>query len=117
MAEGENPSDILVGLERIIGALNPKRPHGVPSVTDIGRKANHIASIAALSRDEFERSYGTEKSQAKYIAESEAELAEGKALIERWQERKLRARKLLSDLGGAAIYKDAKENWDDDSSF
>jgi putative NADH-flavin reductase len=112
---GESAATALTGLERIIEALNPRRPCNVPSEEETKHAANRIGAMRAMSPEDFERQYlgyGSKATQASYIASSEQDLADGIKRREEWQARAKRARELLDDLGGAAVWKDAKQDWD-----
>lgn len=118
--QGESAATALAGIERILDALNPRRPCNVPSEEETKQAANRIATMRAMSPEDFERQYlgyGSEATQASYIASSEQDLADGIKRREEWQARAKRARALLDDLGGAAQWKDAKLDWDDDDEL
>lgn len=112
---GQSPATAIIGMENILGALNPKRPHGVPSESDIRNLESSLAATREATDEQVRRSYG--KSKYGRILSLHHSIAEGKSALARWNERQVKARLLLEDLGGAANYKDAKEDWDDDSQF
>jgi hypothetical protein len=110
-----DPAAALIGLETILDAMNPKRPCGVSDDSTLECMANEIRRITRMSRADWEYTRWCEMDQAQCIAEKEAELAKCVAKTEHWKRRQAKARQLLSDLGAAVLYKDAKDDWDDDN--
>lgn len=104
--QGQSASTAIIGLENILGALNPKRPHGVPSESDIRSLESSLAATHEATDEQVRRSYGMGK--YKRIVHLQQSIRDGKAALERWNNRQAKARLLLQDLGGAANYKDAK---------
>jgi hypothetical protein len=111
--DGESAATALIGIENILNALNPKRPFGCPTFDDIRRQDASLRLVEAESDHNFEHRYGSEKSQ--YLANERAKLAENMKRQQEWDDKQKRARFLLQDLAGAANYKDAKLEWDDES--
>jgi len=115
--DGESASTALVGMEKLLCALNPKRPCGVPSREEAERAANAIVLMKGLSDEDFRRNYnyaGNQGTREQITARHERDLAEGIARLNAWEERQKHARTLFDDLGGVAKWKDAKQDWDDD---
>lgn len=122
---GESAAAALVALENIVGALSPKT---CPlSEADLKRDRLQIDGMhKCLSDDgpeEFKRMNGWQMnnqatdSPEEFIAKREAAYAEKVKKLEAWKERSTKARQLLDDLGGAAVWKDAKQDWEDDTEF
>ncbi len=109
---GRSATTALIGLENIIEALNPKRPADVPDAGDIKQMEAMLAEVRS-STDEKCRKY---RGRSKYalIHQLQREIPEAVKRMEQWKSRQRRARMLLNDLGGAAVWKDAKEDWDND---
>jgi hypothetical protein len=115
--EGQSAATALIGMEKLLCALNPKRPCGVPSREETERAANTIATMKALSDEDFKshHNYGGAKGSRKEITKLyEKDLAEGLANLKAWEARSKKARQMLKDVGGAAVWKDAKLDWDND---
>jgi len=107
--DGESPGTALIGMERILEALDPKCPF--PSMEEIGREQFRLDEKRKLDDEEFERLYrGTRE---EYTARMQEGIDENRAKRKAWDARHAKARKLLEDLGGAANWKDAKLDWED----
>lgn len=120
--EKASAAKTLEGVERLLSALNPREPGGVPSETDISGDELRVTSMKERllkGEDEFDRHYGHSfvGTREEYIARCEGSLQESMAKRKAWKERSQKARLLLDDLGGAAEWKDAKLNWDGDDYF
>lgn len=109
---GESPATAIIGLENILAALNPKRPNDVPSESEIRSLESALTVTRELTDENIRRSYGVSKYRR--ILSLQQSITEGKGALERWKRRQAKARLLLQDLGGAANYKDAKEDWDNE---
>lgn len=108
---GESAATALTGVENILNALNPKRPHGVPSEADLESWKSSLKSTRDGTDEQVRRSYGMSKYGR--IVQQQKAITEGEWKLAGWKARQTRARKLLEDIGGAANYKDAKQDWDD----
>lgn len=118
--EGESAAAALLGVERILEALNPKT--STHSRGELDREARSIKTMhEKLSNDgpqEFTRYHGHfVGTPEEYIARCEQSHAENVAKRDAWEARAAKARKLLDDLGGAAQWKDAKLDWEDNEYF
>jgi hypothetical protein len=68
--------------------------------------------------EEFRRRYGHfEGTPAEFLARCKKSHDENVASRYAWEARSARARKMLEDLGGAANWKDAKLDWENDDGF
>lgn len=116
---GESPATAMIGLERIINALSPKLPGNCVSQDDEARKRREIAAMKELSDENFDSRYlyTGKVTRTEYMVRTEADLAEGVTRRQQWEARGKAARKLLDDLGGAANWRDAKLDWEDDHDF
>jgi hypothetical protein len=103
---GESPATALIGTEKILKALNPKRPRSIPSDHEIESAERTIKEIKEMTDDEIAARYG--RSRALVLHEAEKEFSTAKASLKEWEDYKARARKSLEDLGGAANCVDAK---------
>lgn len=111
--EGESAATALIGAEKILNALAPKRPCGVPSEEESERQANTIATVKAMAEENWQEHYYYKGSRTDHVAELEKNLTEGIEARKRWEAQQARARKALEDIGGAANWKDAKMEWED----
>lgn len=117
--ESESASLAILGLEKIIEALNPKTSTNTRGELDrehlnLTEKRNRLS----LSEDEFRRHYGHfVGTPAEYVERCELSHAENVKRRNAWEARSEKARKMLDDLGGAANWKDAKLEWENDGDF
>lgn len=110
----------LEGAERLLAALNPKEPGSVQSEATISHDERRLADMKERVRDpeDFSRYYGGYVgTPEEYVARCEQSLNESKAKREAWKARAKKARSLLDDLGGAAQWRDAKLEWDDNGDW
>lgn len=116
--EGASAAKTLRGIERLLSALSPKPPGDVKSDAEIDRERHRLLEMKKLLADnpaDFERFHGGYKGTAdEYLTRIESGLHESIAKREVWEARAAKARELLDDLGGAAEWKDAKLDWEDD---
>lgn len=113
--EGESPTAAVLGMEKILEGMKPVKTQCVDSEHEIKRREAEVLKVETLSPEQWEREYGHcagtreeviqryRKSYNEAVEKREAALA-----------RASRARALFDDLGGAAEWKDAKLDWDDD---
>jgi hypothetical protein len=116
--EGELAATALTGIERIFAALNPSTS-GVEKEYEIRNNANRVARMKELleqkGEEEFRGQYNYfEGTPEEYIARCEQGVADSRAKRAAWEARSRKARELLDDLGGAARWRDAKLDWDND---
>jgi hypothetical protein len=96
----DNPSNVLQSLENILSDLQAKSGVGEYEL----RRAQSVLIKPASELDEMEtRNLETYKT---YVERHE------KAI-----QRRAKEKTALSNLGGTSIYKDAKENWDDEDRW
>ena len=113
---GESPATAIIGMEKILTALDPKRPEGVRTPAELRRAEVIISNIENDTEEQVAREYG--KSKSVVLFERRKMLQEAKERAAKWDLHQIRVRKLLEDLGGAANFTDAKETWDDlDTEF
>ena len=115
--EGESPATALVGMEKIISALSPKT--STHSRSELDREKHRVEemrhALAGKGEEEFRRNHGHfVGTPDEYIARCAQSNAENVAKRDAWEARREKARQLLDDLGGAAIWKDAKLDWETD---
>lgn len=109
---GEDPSQVMTGLEKVIEGLRPVK--GVASVSELNRTRIEVEKMRTMTDAEWERSYGgytgtrAEIIERYHVGYCKEVTARAEALT-----RAKGARKMLSDLNGAAIWKDAKLDWED----
>lgn len=119
ISENDSARDALVGLEKILAALAPERNCCVKTELDLERGEHRIkelrASLAANTTEEFYRKHGhfvgTPEEYVARCAQSQTDDVANRATYEK---RANRARELLDSLGGAAAWKDAKLDWEND---
>lgn len=118
---GESPATALVALENIISALLPKT--STHSRDELERELRRIGEMRlCLQRggeEEFKRVHGFHivGTPDEYIQRCQESYEKNVAAREAWEAKSKKARQLLDDLGGAAVWKDAKQDWEDDSDF
>jgi hypothetical protein len=95
--EGDSAKDALVGLKRAIESLNPKPPHDSWAI----QRAREILAKPASALPQHEIS--EIERHKRVISEFEA-----------WQTAQKKSLDYFDDIGGAAKFTDAKENWNDD---
>ncbi len=104
-------SEAVLGVETLLRALNPKRPCGVMTDSELAQAKNKIDLIRSMTDEAVRRNYGMSKYGL--IRRYTADLAEATSKTELWRVRQKSARKLFDDLGGASQYRDAKQDWED----
>lgn len=118
--EWASASQTMRGIEKIMEALNPRKVETAPSEIEIKREEMQIAAAEAMTDEEF-RDYRNYRDYAGTREEVMQRLKEG--LREKIESRKKavelakNARELLDNLGGAAIWKDAKLDWETDDDY
>lgn len=113
IADGESPATALIGLEKILEALNPRCP--CQSKDEIKRSRFRLSTMEQLDDEQFERQHGGYTgTRSEYTERIRQGIVDEEAKLKVWQDRHSKARKLLEDLGGAANWKDAKLDWEDD---
>lgn len=118
--QGESPATAIIGLEKILAGLSPKT--STHSRAELARVRKSLeakrAELREIGEERFRREYGGfEGTAEEYLARCEASLKENEASRDAWEARSAKARKLLDDLGGAANWRDAKSEWDDDGDY
>lgn len=119
--QGESPATALLGMEKLLAALSPKT--STMSRYELDREKRNIEDMHRLlyekGPDEFRRHHGWSfvGTPEEYIARCEESHAENVARRDAWEARSAKARKMLEDLGGAANWKDAKLDWENDDDF
>ena len=117
--QGESPATAIIGMEKILAALSPKTH--TRSRDELAREAKLIEEMHRLlsddGPDEFRKRHsyfvGTPE---EYIGRCESAHTASVIARDAWESRCAKARKLLEDLGGAANWKDAKLDWDNDDN-
>jgi len=118
VADGEAPTVAMIGMERILEALNPKCPHSTKG--EIQRERIKLETAHDMTNEEFACSFGHEGisykgTRAEYMGRMAVALIDEETKRTLWDARQAKARKLLEDLGGAANWKDHKLDWEDES--
>lgn len=113
--EGESAEKAMLGLEKIISALSPKT--STHSRLELEREKLNLDNMherfSNEGPDEFRRYHGHfVGTPEEYIARCEQSHAENVIRRDEWEARNTKARKMLDDLGGAAVWKDAKLDWE-----
>ena len=101
----------LRGTENLLRALNPKRPSGVATDSELAQAKSKIELIRSMTDEAVRRNYGMSKYGC--IRKFTADLADAVSKTEHWNARQHAARKRFDDLGGASQYRDAKLDWQD----
>ena len=116
VSQGESPATALLGMEKILTALNPKT--ATLTRAELEREKHRLEELhKKLSDDgpdEFRRCHGHfVGTPEEYIERCEQSHAENVARRDAWEAMSEKARKMLEDLGGAANWRDAKLDWED----
>lgn len=108
----EDPSQVMTGLEKVIEGLRPVK--GVASCSELNRNRTEVEKMRTMSDAEFKQSFGGHTGTRAEIIEL-YHVGYCKKVTDRAEAltRAKGARKMLSDLNGAAIWKDAKLEWED----
>ena len=117
--EGESATDAVTGMEKILAGLAPVKNLNIKSASELQRLAEEVEQMKTMPVVDWERRYGhCQGTAAEVIERYQKSLEEEAVKSQTVVERARRARKLFDDLGGAAQWKDAKldweENYDDD---
>lgn len=117
--EGESSATALIGLEKIVTALSPKtHTHSRDELRREALSLEIMGKDLALPEDEFRRKHGFfEGVPIDYVKRCNEFYAEKVAQRDAWEKRGKKARFLLDDLGGAANWKDAKLDWENDNDY
>lgn len=119
--QGESPATCIIGMEKILAGLSPKTH--THTRTELEREKHNVEEmrhlLAGKGEEEFRRRHGYSfvGTPEEYIARCEESHLKNVAERDAWEARSEKARKLLEDLGGAANFKDAKLDWEDDNYF
>lgn len=114
--KADEAATALAGLERILEALNPKKPIWYLTPAAAASAKKRIQDLREMTDEEVRKRHG----QSKYslLVKWHKQWSEQASKTHRWDIREKHARQMLDDLGGAAKYVDAKENWDlEDNDF
>jgi hypothetical protein len=117
--EGASAAAALTGIEKIMAALAPESKACCFTRGELDRELNRTIELRkdllSLSGDEFMRRHGHFEGTPKdYIERCEKMHAENQAKRLAYEHRARKARAILDDLGGAAAWKDAKLDWEND---
>ena len=111
--DGASSTKAMIGLERIMEGLAPLKM--LKTADDFKREAERIKRIKEMSTEAWNLEYQYAKgSRQEIIKRYEADLRKEIAKAKRATDKAEKARKLLDDLGGAMMFKDAKLSWDND---
>lgn len=109
--EGESAESAFRGLEQIIKGLEPAK--GIKEQDELDRDQKRIDAMRKLSAEEWaERHWGV-GTREEVIQRYEDSLAADRKRREESITRAAAVRALFDDLGGAAEWKDAKQDWDE----
>lgn len=113
--EGESAAKTVTALERVLSGLSPLKNACINSESEIERKKLEVEEMRTMPVVDWERRYGHCKgAAAEVIARFEKSLTEEIQKRNKALERAKKARELFDDLGGAANWKDAKLDWEDE---
>jgi hypothetical protein len=105
-------SKAIVAAERLIEGLRPDRE--TKSQAELDREGKRISEMRTMSAAAFERQHGSPVGGVDaYIARVQQSHDEAVAERQKSIVKQKRVRQLFDDLGGAAVFKDAKMSWDD----
>jgi len=110
----EDPSEMLIGLSRIMESLKPLEKYQCPTERSLERARKDILRHEAMSDEEYEREhFGATSTRRQYIDFSIAQLKRDTERREEAIAKREKAHKMLDALGGAAKWTDAKLDWED----
>lgn len=113
--DGASAANAVVGMEKILAGLKPLKNMAISSESEIKRLAAEIEEMKRMPAVEWERRYShCHGTPTEVIERYQQSLEEQKTKRQQAIERARMARILFDDLGGAANWKDAKLDWDDD---
>lgn len=120
LKDGESAQVAMLGMEKLIAALSPKT--STHSREELARERRRLdlmhTDLDAIGDDEFYRKHGHyQGTPVEYVARCEKSHAENVAERDEWEARQEKARRLLDDLGGAAEWKDAKLDWENEDDL
>jgi hypothetical protein len=119
---GQSAATTLIGLERIMEALAPESKACVHTEGELDREQNRVLELQdhllKLTEEEFRHKHGWFEGTPKdYCERIEKSHEEERIKRQKWEKRARKARMLLYSLGGAANWKDAKLDWENDDDF
>lgn len=110
--EHESSEQAIRGVENILAGLRPRKD--IPSNAELARQSIQIARMEKMTAEEWEREHRHS------VGTREEVIGRYRTSLEEATEKRAKAlaiattaRELFDDLGGASVWKDAKENWDD----
>ncbi|MDE2097624.1 MAG: hypothetical protein KGL39_10285 [Patescibacteria group bacterium] len=106
--KGASAAKTMLGLEKLIAALNPKCPIDRSNL-------RHNKMRLEMTDEQKARSFGED--WKRQCAALKVEVAKCEKALAAWQRAQETARKLFDDLGGASKWKDAKMDWDNDDDY
>lgn len=115
---GESATQAATAVEAILENLKPLKTQCIETEAEIARARRQLEEMRTMPAVEWERRLGHHSgTPSEIIQRHEQDLAERITKREAAMSRAAMARKLLDDLGGAAQWKDAKPDWQDDADF
>jgi len=116
--DGESAKDAMLGVEKILTALAPESKCCVQSQGEIEREKHRVDGMfldLQLPDEEFRRKHGHfVGSPLEYATRCKESWMNNRIKRENYEARAAKARELLDSLGGAAVWKDAKLDWETD---
>jgi len=112
---GESAEAAMIGLERIVEALNPKRT--CKTWEEIQREERRLLEMRAMDDEAFSKQHGHsyKGTRDEYTDRVAVGIVDAKLETDKWEKRHEKARRLLNNIGGAEKWKDAKLDWETDS--
>lgn len=116
--DGASATKAIIGMERIIAGLSPLKNSPTRDECHLRLDAAYIAKLKSLNAEEWKREHGDSKGTRKeIIGRYEKSLKEETLKRQKAFSTAERARLLFDDLGGAAHWKDAKLDWENDDRW
>lgn len=113
--QGESPATAITGMEKILAGLAPLKNACIKSADELERMARAVEAMKTMPAVEWDRHYrGYEGTPTEIIERHQKSLEEDSVKSKAAIDRAKHARKLFDDLGGAANWKDAKLDWEND---
>lgn len=115
IAPGDSAAETIVGLERLLEAMDP-RDKPTASEIDIRNRKAQWEDLMAMSEEDFRRRHplgSFEGTRLEYLNRVKAGILESEEKLALWNAKQAKARQLFDNLAGAAVWTDHKLDWED----
>ncbi len=113
--EGQSAAVAIRGIEKILTGLAPISKQGIKEPSELRRMAKEVENMKTMPLADWQRHYGHCEGTAEQVIDRYQKALEEESLkTHAAMKRAAMSRELLDQLGGAAVWKDAKLDWEDD---